>query len=220
MAADITTRDMADGERERVFDLVMRSFDRFLRPDYSDEGIGEFGRAAHSFVVERPVNHRISVAERDGALLGMIDVRDWSHICLFFVEPSEQGQGIGRALLAAAVEQSVRAGVSPRALTVNSSPWAVKVYERLGFARTGPLVEHKGIRAVPMTRQGTLDDRTNEQQDRKNPSSTWSMGALIGIGAGLGLVAGNLLDNLALGLAFGAGLGTVAGAIVEANRRR
>ena len=46
------------------------------------------------------------------------------------------------------------------------------------------------------------------------------MGALIGIGAGLGLVAGTLLDNIALGLAFGAGLGTVAGAIVEANRRR
>ena len=64
------------------------------------------------------------------------------------------------------------------------------------------------------------DDRTSDQQDRKSPSSAWSMGALIGIGAGLGLVAGTLLDNIALGLAFGAGLGTVAGAIVEANRRR
>ena len=42
---------------------------------------------------------------------------------------------------------------------------------------------------------------------------------LIGIGAGIGLIFGVLLDNVALGLVAGAGLGTVAGAVLEANRK-
>ena len=45
------------------------------------------------------------------------------------------------------------------------------------------------------------------------------MGAIIGIGAGLGLVVGLLmLDNLTLGLLAGAGVGTVVGAIWESAR--
>ena len=46
------------------------------------------------------------------------------------------------------------------------------------------------------------------------------MGALIGIGAGFGLVLGALLGNITLGLAGGAGVGTVAGAIMETRRPR
>jgi len=65
------------------------------------------------------------------------------------------------------------------------------------------------------------DGSTGDDQRRgSGKSMAFSMGSLIGIGAGLGLVAGTLLDNLSLGLAFGAGLGTVAGAIVESNRKR
>jgi len=44
------------------------------------------------------------------------------------------------------------------------------------------------------------------------------MGALIGIGAGFGLILGLFFENLALGLAIGAGLGAVAGAVVESQR--
>jgi GNAT superfamily N-acetyltransferase len=159
MDADITIRDAAPGEEEQVLDLVMRSFDQSVRPDFSDEGVAEFSRAARSLVMEHPAGHLITVAERDGSLLGMIDVRDLSHISLFFVEPSEQGHGVGRALLKAAIEQSIRGGISPLALTANSSPWAVTVYERLGFVPTGPLIEHNGMRAVPMAmrRPGDID---------------------------------------------------------------
>jgi GNAT superfamily N-acetyltransferase len=150
-ADDMQIRDMAAGEESAVLALVMRGFDEFVRPDFTDEGAAEFTAAARSFVLDHPTDHRITVAERDGCLLGMIDVRDGSHICLFFVDRDSRGCGVGRAVLAAA-ERSSEAG-TPSRITVNSSLWAVPVYEHLGFAVTGPTIEHKGIRAVPMAKE-------------------------------------------------------------------
>jgi hypothetical protein len=46
-----------------------------------------------------------------------------------------------------------------------------------------------------------------------------SLGALIGIGAGLGIVVGALIGEPALCLICGAGLGTVSGAVLETMRR-
>jgi predicted GNAT family N-acyltransferase len=144
---------MAPGEEREVLALVMRGFDELVRPDFSDEGAAEFARAAQSFVVERQDGHRITVAERGGRIVGMIDVRDSSHVCLFFVESAERGRGTGRALLDSAMQQCLAAQPGPWTITVNSSPWAVPVYERLGFLATSSEIEHNGMRAVPMTKQ-------------------------------------------------------------------
>jgi GNAT superfamily N-acetyltransferase len=148
--SDLKYRDMIPGEEQTVLALVLRGFDRFVRPDFSDEGVAEFTRVARSFVVEHPEGHHVTVAERDGQVVGMIDVRDSSHVSLFFMEPAEQGRGLGRALLTAALAKWSATGAAESAVTVYSSPWAVPVYERLGFLATGPETEHKGIRAVPM----------------------------------------------------------------------
>lgn len=152
---------MAADEATAALALVIRGFDELVRPDFTDEGAAEFAKAARTFVADRPAGHRVTVAERDGRILGMIDVRDGSHICLFFVEREQRGRGVGRALLACALahaagDEGLAAGDAgdegPAAVTVNSSPWAVPVYERLGFRTTGPQVERIGIRAIPMAR--------------------------------------------------------------------
>ena len=138
---------MAPGEEQAVPDVVMRGFDELVRPDFSDEGATEFTRAACSFVVDHPAGHHITVAQRCSRLVGMIDVREGSHVCLFFVDADTRGRGVGRQLM----ESAVGSDASP--MTVNSSPWAVPVYERLGFVSTGPEIQHSGIRAIPMARR-------------------------------------------------------------------
>ena len=54
----------------------------------------------------------------------------------------------------------------------------------------------------------------------RSPRIILAWGSLIGIGAGVGLVFGIILDNLTMGMAIGAGLGTAAGAILEGARGR
>lgn len=46
------------------------------------------------------------------------------------------------------------------------------------------------------------------------------MGALIGIGAGFGMVLGIVIGEPVFGMIAGAAVGTVAGAIIETQRRR
>jgi hypothetical protein len=65
--------------------------------------------------------------------------------------------------------------------------------------------------------EATPEETPDDQATRPAPIG---MAAAIGVGAGLGLVFGTMLDNLALGLACGAGLGVVAGAVLESVRRR
>lgn len=126
--------------------LVTRGFDQFVRQDFSAEGVAEFTRAARSFVIERPAAHVITVAESEDGLLGMIDLRDGSHVSLFFVEAAHQRRGIGAALLDAAIARNPES----RVVTVNSGPAAVSAYRALGFVEVAPVAEVDGIRYVAM----------------------------------------------------------------------
>ena len=87
-------------------------------------------------------------AVENGALAGVIAVRDGSHLYHLFVDESFQRQGLSRQLW-----DHARVAVSdanPGYFTVNSTPYAQPVYECFGFVATGPRVETKGIAFVPM----------------------------------------------------------------------
>lgn len=138
-------RLMAPGEERAVLELVLRSFDEAVRPDFSAAGVAEFVSAARGFLLDAPEGHVVHVAEREGEIVGMIDVRDSAHVCLFFVDSAYRRSGIGTTLLVAAI-----AAAQPEALTVNSAPSAVGAYEHFGFEATAPEQEKNGIRYVSM----------------------------------------------------------------------
>jgi GNAT superfamily N-acetyltransferase len=144
-------REMRMGEEQAVLDLVMRGFEQFVAPGFSPEGIAEFSTAARRFVLERPDGHVIHVAESRGAVIGMIDLADASHICLFFVETAHQRKGVGRNLLA----QAIAAQTASTAITVNSAPSAVPAYRALGFIETAPEADEHGIRFVAMRKDAS-----------------------------------------------------------------
>jgi GNAT superfamily N-acetyltransferase len=153
MTGDVTCRMIRPGEEQEVFRLVERGFDEFVRDDCTPEGVAEFMRATRSMVFDRPPRHFLMVAESDGRIVGMIDVKGDSHICLFFVDSGYQGRGIGRKLLDQAVALCAgrRAGLSE--MDVHSSLWAIPVYEKLGFEQTEPEQESHGIRFVEMVKK-------------------------------------------------------------------
>jgi len=79
----------------------------------------------------------------DGQLAGVVALRDGTHLFHLFVARALQGQGLARELW-----EAVQAdGVS---YTVNSSLYAVPLYEKLGFVATSAQVEADGIAYLPM----------------------------------------------------------------------
>ena len=80
----------------------------------------------------------------------MIEVRDNNHICLLFVAKNYMGQGVAKELLHRALEVCRKQHPGLQKIDVNSSSYAVKIYEKLGFNVIEPSKEKNGIIFVPM----------------------------------------------------------------------
>ncbi|NJB69282.1 GNAT superfamily N-acetyltransferase [Desulfobaculum xiamenense] len=149
----MTCRPLLPDETAQAAALIEESFDHGVAPLYPREGIEEF----KSFVTPQSLRERLSgtgfafAAERDGTLVGVVEVRDGHHIAMLFVAPHCQRQGIGRMLLRHATTACLERDPTLDAITVFSSPNSVGAYKRFGFAADGPEQEKNGIRYTPMT---------------------------------------------------------------------
>lgn len=132
-------------QRESGLQLAWDTFLAYEAPEYPPEGVAAF----RDFLCN---GEQIAVLEMWGAydqgqLVGMLAMREQRrHIALFFVAEERLGQGIGKALF-----QQVLSHCPGPLLTVHSSPYAVPVYQRLGFTADGPERQEDGIRYTPMT---------------------------------------------------------------------
>lgn len=99
--------------------------------------------------------HVYHVAVIDGQVAGFVAVRDRSHVFHLFVGKRWHRRGVARALWEAARDAAIAAG-GDGSFTVNSSNFAVAVYEAFGFVRVGPTQCAKGLYFNPM-RLGSED---------------------------------------------------------------
>ncbi len=82
-------------------------------------------------------------------LVGVAAVRDNTHLLHLFVDAAFQGQGAGRELWRHAKAAAMAAG-NQTGFTVNSTPYAVPVYQTFGFHATGERMVMHGVAFVPM----------------------------------------------------------------------
>ena len=128
-------------ETQSALQLVWEVFQEFESPDYTQEGINEFYKSIHD-------ENYISMltmygAFLNGELVGVIATRNnGRHIALFFVDGKYHRQGIGKQLFEA---------VRTDKMTVNSSPYAVVIYRKLGFKAVDDEQSVNGLRFTPMT---------------------------------------------------------------------
>ncbi|WP_313152112.1 GNAT family N-acetyltransferase [Lacrimispora sp.] len=135
-----------------ALDLIWQVFLEFEAPDYSDEGIQEFKK----FIDLNSIGQKISDNEMrfwgyfsGEDIVGVAATRQPCHISLLFVDKKHHRQGIGRELFNTITSFYKAAGLY-REMTVNSSPYAVEVYHKLGFADTDTEQLVNGIRFIPM----------------------------------------------------------------------
>lgn len=137
-------RMISKSELSDAMELVWEVFQEFEAPEYSQEGVDEFKRTIDR-QAENMTFEMYGAFEKDH-LLGVIATRnEGSHIALFFVKKENHGQGIGRKLF-----EHIVPLCESSFITVNSSPYAAKIYRKLGFADTDTEQLTNGIRYVPM----------------------------------------------------------------------
>ena len=85
-------------------------------------------------------------AYNDDVPIGIIATRsEGKHIALFFVDGKYHKEGIGRQLWNLMLRENLN-----HELTVHSSLYAIPVYERLGFVKTGAIQTENGITYLPI----------------------------------------------------------------------
>ena len=144
MKENICIRKLNANEIENALDLTWRVFVEYEAPDYTREGVDEFYKSIHdeSFVSKLDFYGAFHIS----CMIGVIAARnEGSHIALFFVDGKYHRQGIGKSLF-----EYLRANCNCNKMTVNSSPYAIEIYRRLGFKETDTEQVVNGLRFTPM----------------------------------------------------------------------
>ena len=155
MSDDIFLRKMKAGEEKSVCDLVVRSFDEFVAPEYSPEGVERFINGATPERISELLQEGslILVAEAESEIVGVIIMvfrNNKHHIRWLFVDGKYHRRGIARSLFNKALEILRSCNQEIREVTVNSSPYAVRAYERMGFRKMGAERSEAGMLVIPM----------------------------------------------------------------------
>jgi ribosomal protein S18 acetylase RimI-like enzyme len=148
-------REMRAEDADGVVDLVTQTFNAFIAPGYSTEGVQHFlsGMKSERLLQLAQEGDLFLVAEIGDKIVGVISIRisdHINHIRLLFVDGEYHRRGIARQLLEKALE--IRRGCDPTIseITVKSSPYALPIYGKLGFHQLGPERVENGMRFTPM----------------------------------------------------------------------
>jgi len=144
-------RELSEKDIKDALELVWSVFSEFEAPEYDPEGIAVF----REFIAFDSISEMLSAGTmhvwgsfEEAVLTGVTAMRGPGHISLFFVRKEYQRRGIARSLFTV-VEQNCR-NLKLDNITVNSSPYAVVIYRRLGFVDTDLETVTNGIQFTPM----------------------------------------------------------------------
>lgn len=153
MSELISIRTIRAGEEVEVCNLVARSFNEFIAPGFSEEGVEEFFRYVNPRALHRRwrKGYHVLVAEDGGKIAGVVEVKRRRHISMLYVDKAYHKKGIATELLNRALEYILSKSPKTKEVTVNSSPYAAPFYERMGFQKTEEEKVIHGILHVPMT---------------------------------------------------------------------
>lgn len=147
--------------------LAWKTFLKYEASDYTPEGIRSF----EDFITDNTLyrmfvmgSYPMLVALAAGEIVGMITLRNGSHISLLFVDESYHRRGIGKNLIISLCTYLLDESVAARTdiedmrfaskgvnrITVNSSPYGVEFYHKVGFKDLDSEITKDGIRYTPM----------------------------------------------------------------------
>ncbi|MDR0813810.1 MAG: GNAT family N-acetyltransferase [Oscillospiraceae bacterium] len=149
-------KEIAIDDLEQALSLVNRVFAEFVAVDYGEQGRNTFTAYLKNKYEEAATglntgHKKLWGYYKNNSIVGVIGTRDTTHISLMFVDKKYHKQGIAKELFNNLLSE-LSENREVEQITVNSSPYAVGVYEHLGFVKTDAQQEKDGIIYVPMSR--------------------------------------------------------------------
>lgn len=145
-------RSAYQDEWDDAMALAWRTFLRFEADCYTAEGVRNF----EDFITDTTLHnmfimgvYQMFVALDDKKIVGMITLRNASHISLLFVDEEYHRRGIGSALIAY-LQKYLLSEMGIEKVTVNAAPYGVDFYHKLGFRDIRPEEIKDGIKYTPM----------------------------------------------------------------------
>ncbi|HEX9058604.1 MAG TPA: GNAT family N-acetyltransferase, partial [Clostridia bacterium] len=147
-------RELKSEDLTEASNLVWEVFSEFVAPGYTEEGIKTFRRYIEPLELLSLIESGksfISGCFDQERIVGVAAVRDYCHVSLLFVDKEYHSRGIAKTLFSEAVKRCIKEKPETLEITVNSSPFAVPIYKKLGFRETGEQTTNNGITFVPMS---------------------------------------------------------------------
>lgn len=136
---------------EEALSLAAWVFDEIETPMYPPEGREHFmsfvnGKELRSHIALEKI--KVYICSEKCEIIGMMAIRDGSHISLAFVSNEHRGTGVGKELF-----ERIAADHPNREFTVHAAPLAEGFYRNLGFVATDMERLEDGIMYIPMERK-------------------------------------------------------------------
>ena len=150
---NILIDDLKMEEINYVSNMINNVFDEFVGKDYSKEGNNTFKdyiKPQNILIRLNGKNSRLLTARQGDEIIGILEIRNKDHISLFFIKKGFHGKGIGKKLFRYYLRTLKNENPEIKAITINSSIYAEKIYSKLGFVKTGEMQEKDGIKYIPM----------------------------------------------------------------------
>ena len=145
-------RELDTTDLKPALKLIEEVFIQFEAPGYSELGIKTFENFIEFELIRDMLERGLLEffgCFNNNQIIGVIATRQKNHICMFFVDSKYHKQGIGKSLFEK-VESIARNHTLMGKITVNSSPYAVEIYQKLGFEAISVEQDIDGIRFTPM----------------------------------------------------------------------
>ena len=153
MLNELIIRDINPSEISQVHKLISETFHSHVSPDYSSKGATVFLEYIETEKIEERLGkeHCMLVAvDKNKGIIGVIELREYNHMSLLYVEPEFHNKGIAKKMLKKAIKICKKMNDNLSFITANSSPYAVKIYEKLGFKKKDVEKNSLGILYTPM----------------------------------------------------------------------
>ena len=143
-------RNLTPDDLPQASTLCLDAFMQAVAPSLSAQAIETFTKvvAPQAFAERMRGDNLMLACVAQGALAGLIELKEGRHVAMLFIAPGWQRQGIGTRLMNAALEHA-RVDV----VTVKASLSSVPAYQHYGFTLAGEVGEFAGLLYQPMEKR-------------------------------------------------------------------